>query len=223
MEAYNKKGLDNMKVLTGKVLCVVSYSEEEEEIWTAGKTYRADQHKSGSWSIETNQGDIGLVPGNYLMDKFEDNFIDVSDRIILSDITRYCLEMDSFKPGFDNGTLYFDLAITPWIIQNFSYRIEPDEKSYEEFLKPYIKTDPETERLIIADGDLKDALDDMGPSRISMMIAKAIDREGAPMFDSEIEMVYETLKETCSNITILKDYLDKELAEITKAVETERE
>ena len=223
MEAYNKKGLDNMKVLTGKVLCVVSYSEEEEEIWTAGKTYRADQHKSGSWSIETNQGGIGLVPGNYLMDKFEDNFIDVSDRIILSDITRYCLEMDSFKPGFDNGTLYFDLAITPWIIQNFSYRIEPDEKSYEEFLKPYIKTDPETERLIIADGDLKDALDDMGPSRISMMIAKAIDREGAPMFASEIEMVYETLKETCSNITILKDYLDKELAEITKAVETERE
>lgn len=223
MEAYNKKGLDNMKVLSGKVLCVVSYSEEEEEIWTAGKTYRADQHKSGSWSIETNQGGIGLVPGNYLMDKFEDNFIDVSDRIILSDITRYCLEMDSFKPGFDNGTLYFDLAITPWIIQNFSYRIEPDEKSYEEFLKPYIKTDPETGRLIIADGDLKDALDDMGPSRISMMIAKAIDREGAPMFSSEIEMVYETLKETCSNVTILKDYLDKELAEITKAVETERE
>lgn len=218
---YRRK--DDMDSLNGKVLCVVSYSEEEEEIWTAGKTYRADQHKSGSWSIETNQGGVGLVPGNYLMDKFEDNFIDVSDRIILSDITRYCLEMDSFKPGFDNGTLYFDLAITPWIIQNFSYRIEPDEKSYEEFLKPYIKTDPETDRLIMADGDLKDALDDMGPSRISMMIAKAIDRESAPMFASEIEMVYETLKETCSNITILKDYLDKELAEITKAVETERE
>lgn len=58
------------------VRCLQSYVENADEIWTKGTEYGAKKHRDGSWSIETNFGNIGKVGADYLLDSFEGNFIE---------------------------------------------------------------------------------------------------------------------------------------------------
>ena len=215
MEAYNKKGLDNMKVLAGKVLCVLTYEEDGQEVWTSGKVYRADQHKSGSWSIETNQGGIGLVPGNYLMDKFEDNFIDVSDKVILSDVVRYCYEQGVFKGGYKDDErgegLYFDMEVNDFLMNSVTIRIEPDFKDYEDYLKPYKDRDG---NVVFNEESFNDFLDELGKSRIAYMIAGVLDADKSKDFPYENERIYVCLREKAKDIEPLKNFMDEKIEEI---------
>ena len=171
--------------LDQKVLCVRTYSEEFVDIWTSGKTYNAHQHNSGSWSIETNQGSIGLVPGSYLIDKFDDNFVDITnEKVVLSDAIRYALEKGDITLENKDGIWTANILADGILIK---HQFEAEDAKL-----------------------LPDLTEDKQYCMIAGMISGLIKRETG-FFSYNALQIYEKLREFCKNVDILRNYMDSEI------------
>ena len=182
--------------LDQKVLCVRTYAEEDVNIWTSGKTYNAHQHRSGSWSIETDQGNIGLVPGSYLIDKFDDNFVDVTEKVVLSDVLRYCLEKGLITAEKTDGVM--------------SLNIET-----EGFKIAYAFPEEDAELL-------PDLLENKEYAMISY-ISKQLIQASSGFFTYEKEEIYKQLMEYCTNVPVLHDFMEQEIEHLKNPPEIEPE
>ena len=73
-----------MKEMKRILKCIQNYWEDDDEFWTAGKTYAATKHKDGTWSIKTNFGSIGKAGIGYMLgkDEFDEYFEEVKTKKI---------------------------------------------------------------------------------------------------------------------------------------------
>lgn len=60
-----------------EVKCILDYVEDGIKYWSAGYKYKATKHHDGTWSIITNYGNVGKVGQYYLLDNFNDYFVEV--------------------------------------------------------------------------------------------------------------------------------------------------
>lgn len=60
-----------------EVECILDYVEDGIEYWSTGCKYKATKHHDGTWSIITNYGNVGKVGRYYLLDNFNDYFVEV--------------------------------------------------------------------------------------------------------------------------------------------------
>ena len=182
--------------LDQKVLCVRTYAEEDVNIWTGGRIYNAHQHRSGSWSIETDHGNIGLVPGSYLIDKFDDNFVDVTEKVVLSDVLRYCLEKGLITVGKTDGVMSLNIETKGFKIA-FAFSDEDAEL-------------------------LPDLLENKEYAMISYMSKQLIQTIGG-FFTYEKEEIYKQLMEYCEDIPVLHDFMEQEIEHLKNPPEIEPE
>ena len=179
--------------LDQKVLCVRTYQEEDIHVWTAGKIYNAHQHRSGSWDIETDQGTIGLVPGSYLIDKFDDNFTEVTREVTFSDALRYCLEQGVITIGDCDG-------LSCAVVQTDAFRIALAFDDEEQDLIPQLEED-----------------NDYG--MITYYVSKMLDPDINTGFDWETEKIYEKILDACKNVPVLKEYLEQEIQDLKEKMD----
>lgn len=59
------------------VKCICDYEEDNNVYWSAGCEYNATKHHNGTWSIVTNFGNIGKVGQGYLLDDFDEYFVEI--------------------------------------------------------------------------------------------------------------------------------------------------
>lgn len=61
------------------VRCLFDYEEDRNQYWTAGCEYAATKHRDGTWSIITNYGNVGKVGSHYLLNDFDEYFVEVKN------------------------------------------------------------------------------------------------------------------------------------------------
>lgn len=66
-----------MADLRRTVLCLKDYVEDKTKYWSNGRKYPARHHRDGHWSILTNFGTIGAVGSCFLLDDFDEYFVEV--------------------------------------------------------------------------------------------------------------------------------------------------
>ncbi len=62
------------------VTCKADYVEDGIKYWSKGKTYDAIKHRSGEWSIRTNEDTIGVASDHHLCD-FDTYFVANKNRV----------------------------------------------------------------------------------------------------------------------------------------------